>query len=223
MDRYQQALVGLKFPCGRDPVWWTPRRREFSSWEANVGSSLLNKDVVAKLAINTGRPVEIVARELGSDERTLGNRVKAYRSMHEAGVEELTEEESAELVRLRKFELMRVEKNNFTIKRMATLLEISRPGSYAWLARKPSDRAIRIERFEQKAVWSHGASDGVFGPPKILADLHEDGVIISRKTVAKVVRRLGFTRIRSSTWWALSAFVVGSPACQIADKHRRSR
>jgi len=49
---------------------------------ANVGSSLLNKDVVAKLAINTGRPVEIVARELGSDERTLDNRVKAYRSMH---------------------------------------------------------------------------------------------------------------------------------------------
>jgi len=38
--------------------------------------------VVAKLAINTGRPVEIVARELGSDERTLDNRVKAYRSMH---------------------------------------------------------------------------------------------------------------------------------------------
>ena len=27
---------------GRDPVWWTPRKRECSSWEANVGSSLLS-------------------------------------------------------------------------------------------------------------------------------------------------------------------------------------
>ena len=27
---------------GRDPVWWTPRKRECSSAEANVGSSLLS-------------------------------------------------------------------------------------------------------------------------------------------------------------------------------------
>ena len=31
------------------------------------------------------------------------------------------------------------------------------------------------------------------------------------------------TRVRSSTWWVPSAFVVGSLACQIADKHRLSR
>ena len=27
---------------GRDPVWWTPRKRECSLWEASVGSSLLS-------------------------------------------------------------------------------------------------------------------------------------------------------------------------------------
>lgn len=31
------------------------------------------------------------------------------------------------------------------------------------------------------------------------------------------------TRVRSSTWSAPSAFVVLSPACQVADKHRLSR
>ena len=39
-------------------------------------------------------------------------------------------------------------------------------------------------------VWFHGDFDEVSGSPKILADLREDGEIISRKTVAKGMRRL---------------------------------
>ena len=31
---------GARYGC--DPVWWTPRKRECSSWEARVGSSLLS-------------------------------------------------------------------------------------------------------------------------------------------------------------------------------------
>lgn len=60
------------------------------------------KDEAVRLVINTGRPVTVVARELGIVEQTLGNGVKAYRARHEAGGEVLTEEERAELVRLRK-------------------------------------------------------------------------------------------------------------------------
>ena len=60
------------------------------------------KDEAVKLVINTGRPVAVVARELGIVEQTLGNWVKAYRARHEAGDKALTEEERAELVRLRK-------------------------------------------------------------------------------------------------------------------------
>ena len=111
-----------------------------------------------KLKINPGRPTAVVARELGIVEQTLGNWVKAYRARHEAGDEALTEEERAELVRLRKenselkmsraflkklpflrpgsigyereaFQLMLAEKSNFTIKRMARLLEVSRRAS----------------------------------------------------------------------------------------------
>ncbi len=69
------------------------RRREFTPEY---------KDEAVRLVINTGRPVTVVARELGIVEQTLGNWVKAYRVRHEAGDEVLTEEERAELVRLRK-------------------------------------------------------------------------------------------------------------------------
>ena len=87
------------------------------------------------------------------------------------------------------FELMRLKRSNFTIERMARLLEVSRSRFYARLKRNPSDRAVRTERIEQKVVWFHGGSDEVSGSQKILADLRDDGKIISRKTVAKVMKR----------------------------------
>lgn len=95
---------------------------------------------------------------------------------------------------------MRVEKTNFTVKRMARLLGVSRSRFYAWLKRTPSPRAIRAERIEGKASWFHGVSDEVSGSPKILADLRDDGEVISRKTVAKTMRRLGLVGVCPKKW-----------------------
>lgn len=80
---------------------------------------------------------------------------------------------------------MLAEKSNFTIKRMARLLEVSRSGFYAWRKREPSKRAIRQEHIEQKVAWFPGDSDEVSGSPKILADLRDDGEIISARRSRK--------------------------------------
>jgi putative transposase len=95
---------------------------------------------------------------------------------------------------------MRVERSNFTVIRMARLLEVSRSGFYAWLKREPSLRAVRTMRIEQKVRWFYGVSDEVSGAPRILVDLREDGEIISRKTVAKTMRRLGLVGICPKKW-----------------------
>lgn len=95
---------------------------------------------------------------------------------------------------------MHAEKTNFSITRMARLLEVSRSGFYAWLTRAPSPRALRAERIEAKIAWFHGESDEVSGSPRITADLREDGEIISRKTVAKTMRRLGLRGICPKRW-----------------------
>jgi hypothetical protein len=79
------------------------------------------------------------------------------------------------------FTLMHAEKTNFTIARMARLLEVSQSGFYARLGREPSVRALRAERIEAKIAWFHGESDVVSGAPRILADLREDGEVISRR------------------------------------------
>ena len=60
------------------------------------------KDEALKLVINTGRPVAVVARELGVKEQTLGRWVNLFKSRQDAGVDALSETEWAELARLRK-------------------------------------------------------------------------------------------------------------------------
>ena len=95
---------------------------------------------------------------------------------------------------------MHAEKSNFTVARMARLLDVSRSGFYAWPQREPSERALRSERIEAKIAWFHGDSDEVSGSPRILADLREDGETITRKTVAKTMRKLGLRGICPRRW-----------------------
>ena len=95
---------------------------------------------------------------------------------------------------------MHAEKSNFTITRMVRLLEVSRSGYYAWVKRAPSTRSLRHERIEAKVTWFFGDSDEVAGSPKILMDLREDGETISRKTVAKVMRKLGLRGVCPKRW-----------------------
>src|SRR5680860_757598 len=95
---------------------------------------------------------------------------------------------------------MHAEKSNHTVSRMARLLEVSRSGFYAWSKRAPSKRAIRAEKIEAKIACFHGESDEVSGSPRILADLREDGEVISRKTVAKAMRKLGLRGICPRQW-----------------------
>ena len=60
------------------------------------------KDEAVKLVINTGRPVAVVARELGVKEQTPGRWINLHKTRHEAGDGALSETERAELARLRK-------------------------------------------------------------------------------------------------------------------------
>ncbi len=60
------------------------------------------KDEAVKLVVNTGRPVAVVARELGVKEQTLGRWVNLFKSRQDAGDGALSETERVELTRLRK-------------------------------------------------------------------------------------------------------------------------
>ena len=60
------------------------------------------KEGAVRLVRETGKPIAHVARELGVNDGTLGNWVSADRRRREGGKGALSEDERAELVRLRK-------------------------------------------------------------------------------------------------------------------------
>ena len=93
---------------------------------------------------------------------------------------------------------MDAEKATYKITQMADLLEVSRSGYYKWCAVQaagPSAAALRRADLDAKVAAFHAASDEVYGSPRILADLRDDGEQVSRKTVAASMRRQGLQGI----------------------------
>jgi transposase InsO family protein len=88
--------------------------------------------------------------------------------------------------------VIEAEKATYPIKRMCELLEVSRSGFYRWRGgrdRGPTPSQRRRDALDAKVAASHAASDGVYGAPRVLADLRADGERVSRKTVAASLRR----------------------------------
>lgn len=108
--------------------------------------------------------------------------------------------------------MIEAEKAIYTVSRMCGLLEVSRSGFYKWRQSRdggPSPSRQRRAELDAKAADFHQASDGVYGAPRILADLRAAGTRVSRKTVAASLRRQGLAGIsprdlrrppRWSTW-----------------------
>jgi transposase InsO family protein len=99
--------------------------------------------------------------------------------------------------------VIEAEKAIYPVARMCELLEVSRSGYYKWRSAcesGPSPTAARRAELDAKVAAFHQASDGVYGAPRILADLREDGETVSRKTVAASMRRQGLAGISPRTF-----------------------
>jgi hypothetical protein len=92
---------------------------------------------------------------------------------------------------------MEAECPNFEITRMARLLEVSRAGYYKWkVAREnPSSAKLRRKNLEVKILVIHQESTGIYGAPRITAELHVRGDSLSHNTVASRMRALGISGV----------------------------
>ena len=94
--------------------------------------------------------------------------------------------------------MIEAEKASYPIKRMCELLEVSRSGYYKWRQSRdtgPTPAQRRRTALDSKVAEFHAASDGVYGAPRIFADLRANGLRVSRKTVAASLRRQGLAGI----------------------------
>jgi putative transposase len=99
--------------------------------------------------------------------------------------------------------VIEAEKATYEVTRMVELLGVSRSGYYAWQARLDAgqgQREARRAQLTEKIRVAHEASGGVNGAPRILADLREAGEVVSRKTVAKLMRAHDLRGISPRPW-----------------------
>lgn len=71
------------------------------------------------------------------------------------------------------------------------LLEVSRSAFYEWHKHLPSARQVADDELGERiqAIWDD--SKGTYGWPRVHAQLRRDGVHVSRKRVARIMRRRG--------------------------------
>jgi putative transposase len=74
---------------------------------------------------------------------------------------------------------------------MCRVLEISTSGYYAWRNRPPSRRAREDARLQEQIETIHRESRGTYGTPRVYAELAENGVRISRRRVARLMKQAG--------------------------------
>ena len=90
-----------------------------------------------------------------------------------------------------KYECIEGQRQWFPVLMMCRLLDVTASSFYAWRRRGPSRRAKEDERLKRRIGEVHAESDGVYGSPKVLDELLDDGERVGKHRVARLMRELG--------------------------------
>lgn len=92
---------------------------------------------------------------------------------------------------------------------MCRVLKVARSGFYQWLHKPLSDRALDNQRLLELIRASYSASSGVYGPPRVFADLREAGERCGRHRVARLMR---MHKIRALRGYKAPRHIAGRPS-----------
>ena len=90
-----------------------------------------------------------------------------------------------------KYEAIEACKAEFPVSRLCAVLNIAESGCYAWSSRAPSRREQANRELEQTicTVWKQYR--GIYGAPRIHAELQEQGISAGHNRVARLMRQAG--------------------------------
>jgi putative transposase len=113
------------------------------------------------------------------------------------------------------FRFIAARKAEHSIKTMCRVLGVSRSGFHAWATRPASARRLEDDRLVARIREIHAANRGVYGSPRIHAELVlADGERIARKRVERLMRHAGITALRPKKRGRTTIRVPGVRVCE---------
>ena len=95
---------------------------------------------------------------------------------------------------------MKANQADYPVRTMCRLLGVSPSGYYAWCQRGQSRRAQEDAALTAEIRRCHEASNGIYGAPKIHAQLAAQGIRVGRKRVARLMREAGLRGVCRRRW-----------------------
>jgi putative transposase len=88
----------------------------------------------------------------------------------------------------------------FPIEKMCKVLRVSRSSYYSWLSRDPSKRSVENEELSHRIKKIYELSKRTYGSPRITIKLLEEGFHVSRRRVARLMKRQNLKSIIRKKW-----------------------
>ncbi|MBU0747015.1 MAG: IS3 family transposase [Gammaproteobacteria bacterium] len=201
------------------------------------------KAEAVKQVTERGHGVVDVAKRLGMSDKSLYLWVRLAKEQSSAGGVE-TSQLKAEVSRLKaelkraneerdipkkgrnvlcqavrvKYAFMTEHKGQFRLSSMCRVLRVQRSGYYAWKANPKSKRALADDVLLASIRQFFDDSHGIYGSPRILRDLREEGVTCGQKRVARLMRQ---AQLRSVRGYKRPRYRVGLPATAAPNRLQR--
>jgi putative transposase len=90
-----------------------------------------------------------------------------------------------------RYRFIEQERRSYPVGRLCGVMQVSRSGFYAWRRRPKSNRARQDELLTRQIQRIHQQNRGIYGAPRIHAELRDQQVRASRKRVARLMRLAG--------------------------------
>src|SRR5437660_3426028 len=106
---------------------------------------------------------------------------------------------------------------------MCRVLGVSRTGFHNWERRAPCDRALSDAWLTERVKQIHDRSRGVYGAPRIHAELRMDhGIRVGRKRVARLMKAAGISGVRPRKRARTTIRIPGiTPASDLVERQFR--
>jgi putative transposase len=121
--------------------------------------------------------------------------------------------------RVRKiYKFIDANRDQYSVKLMCQVLEVTRAGFYAWCKKPLSNRSLEDTRLLRLIRASFTASHGIYGAPRVFLDLREAGETCSKHRVARLMRQ---NNLRAMHGYRTRRVAVSKPSVLIPNVLQR--